>query len=69
MQRASAECPSCGQLLAISWDMWGSYYLCRDCGYTAEDDDELSSSSPRGSSIADAPRVRTQKLHEPASRR
>jgi hypothetical protein len=22
--------------------MWGKYYLCRDCGFTAEDDDELN---------------------------
>lgn len=23
-------------------DMWGPYYLCEDCGWTAEDDEHLS---------------------------
>jgi hypothetical protein len=25
----------------MSWDMWGRYYLCGACGFTAEDDDDL----------------------------
>jgi hypothetical protein len=25
--------------------MWGKYYLCGDCGFTAEDDDELTGMS------------------------
>ena len=25
----------------ISWDMWGQFYLCQECGFAAEDDDEL----------------------------
>jgi DNA-directed RNA polymerase subunit RPC12/RpoP len=42
MQRLSYRCPRCDHPLGISWDMWGKYYLCRDCGFTAEDDDELN---------------------------
>ena len=41
MQRTPHRCPCCGQPLGISWDMWGQYYVCQDCGFTAEDDDEL----------------------------
>ena len=42
MQRLSYCCPRCDQPLGISWDMWGKYYLCAGCGFTAEDDDELN---------------------------
>jgi hypothetical protein len=42
MQRALHRCPRCDQPLGISWDMWGRYYLCVGCGFTAEDDDELN---------------------------
>ena len=41
MQRLSHRCPRCDQPLGISCDMWGKYYLCAGCGFTAEDDDEL----------------------------
>jgi len=41
MQRLSHRCPRCDQPLEISCDMWGKYYLCGGCGFTAEDDDEL----------------------------
>ncbi len=41
MQRLSHRCPRCDQPLGISCDMWGKYYLCGGCGFTAEDDDEL----------------------------
>jgi hypothetical protein len=41
MQRLSALCPCCDRPLGISWDMWGKYYLCGACGFTAEDDDDL----------------------------
>ncbi len=42
MQLLAYCCPRCDQPLGISWDMWGKYYLCAGCGFTAEDDDELS---------------------------
>lgn len=42
MQRRSHPCPGCSQPLGISWDMWGQFYVCPECGFTAEDDDELS---------------------------
>lgn len=42
MQRIALRCPRCDQPLGISWDMWGKYYLCGGCGFTAEDDDELN---------------------------
>jgi hypothetical protein len=45
MQRIPHRCPRCGQPLGISWDMWGKYYLCGGCGFTAEDDDELNGKS------------------------
>ncbi len=41
MQRTPHHCPCCSQPLGMSWDMWGQYYLCHGCGFTAEDDDEL----------------------------
>ena len=41
MQRAPHRCPRCRHALLISWDMWGDYYVCHGCGFTAEDDDEL----------------------------
>lgn len=43
MQRLFHRCPCCDQPLGISWDMWGKYYLCGGCGFTAEDDDDLRS--------------------------
>ena len=42
MQRLAHRCPRCDQPLGISCDMWGKYYLCGGCGFTAEDDDELA---------------------------
>lgn len=35
------NCPQCWRTLRMSWDMWGPFYVCQDCGFTAEDDDEL----------------------------
>ena len=45
MRRLSHRCPRCDQPLGISCDMWGKYYLCSGCGFTAEDDDELHTKS------------------------
>lgn len=42
MQRTSHRCPHCRQPLRIASDMWGLYYLCEDCGWTAEDDDDVA---------------------------
>ena len=42
MQRCDYRCPCCDQPLGISCDMWGRYYICGGCGFTAEDDDELN---------------------------
>ena len=41
MQGTSRCCPSCDEPLGISWDMWGQFYVCQECGFTAEDDNEL----------------------------
>ena len=41
MQRTPHRCPHCAMPVCICSDMWGPYYLCRDCGWTAEDDDLL----------------------------
>jgi hypothetical protein len=42
MQRCRSRCPRCSQPLGRSWDMWGEYYVCPDCGFAAEDDDDLA---------------------------
>jgi len=41
MLRPPHRCPRCSQPLEINRDMWGDFYVCSDCGFTAEDDDEL----------------------------
>ena len=41
MQRTPHRCPHCEQPLHLHADMWGLYYLCADCGWTAEDDEHL----------------------------
>ena len=41
MPRMPRRCPCCSQPLGICRDMWGPYYMCQGCGFTAEDDDEL----------------------------
>ncbi len=52
MQRLKHRCPCCDQPLGISWDMWGQYYLCSDCGFTAEDDDDLSADAAGKTALA-----------------
>jgi len=42
MQRTPHRCPHCQRQLLITSDMWGLYYLCEDCGWTAEDDDDVA---------------------------
>ncbi len=46
MQRTPHRCPHCQQPLWIASDMWGPYYLCEDCGWTAEDDADLAQREP-----------------------
>ncbi len=48
MQLTPLSCPGCNRPLSISWDMWGEYYVCEDCGFTAEDDDDLSPAKHMG---------------------
>jgi transposase-like protein len=70
MQRVESHCPCCGRDLVISWDMWGSYYLCDDCGFTAEDDEELT--VERAAPSAPAPQLATAQTYrqgEPSTRR
>ncbi len=45
MQQLTERCPFCDRPLGISCDMWGKYYLCGGCGFTAEDDDDLHGES------------------------
>ena len=47
MQRTSHRCPHCSQLLALSSDMWGLYYLCATCGWTCEDDAHIGATVRR----------------------
>ncbi len=47
MQRTPQRCPCCSQPLGMSWDMWGQYYVCQGCGFTAEDDEELKPQAAR----------------------
>ena len=42
MELTQQPCPHCSCPLVISWDMWGPFYVCPECGFSAEDDDELS---------------------------
>ncbi|MBI1884988.1 MAG: hypothetical protein HYS09_01520 [Chloroflexi bacterium] len=41
MKRAPVRCPRCRQSLIISCDMWGQFYACEGCGFSAEDDDHI----------------------------
>ncbi len=68
MQRTSHGCAHCSQLLALSSDMWGLYYLCADCGWTCEDDDQIPKARRSVASMTpgllggqEAPSVRPQR--------
>ena len=52
MQQTPHVCPHCRQPLWLHRDMWGLYYLCDDCGWTAEDDDIVVSGSASARNIA-----------------
>jgi len=69
MQRLSHRCPRCDQPLGISWDMWGKYYLCGGCGFTAEDDDELGMGAQQAPPpLPDLTQIEVYRLREPATR-
>ena len=55
MQRTPHRCPHCSQLLALSSDMWGFYYVCGACGWTCEDDDQVPDARRRRQSFARLP--------------
>ncbi len=42
MQPSPRACPGCNGQLFISSDMWGHFYACEGCGFTAEDDDDIA---------------------------
>ncbi len=71
MQRLTHRCPCCEQPLRISWDMWGQYYLCGECGFTAEDDDELNgkAKAPLPSALPELIEIEAYRLHRAAARR
>ena len=51
MQQTSHRCPDCSQILALSSDMWGFYYLCAACGWTCEDDDRIPAAQQSVASV------------------
>ncbi len=48
MELTQQPCPHCSCPLVISWDMWGPFYVCPECGFSAEDEDELSQRNQKG---------------------
>ena len=70
MQRLTHRCPRCDQPLGISWDMWGKYYLCGGCGFTAEDDDEVNGihAEPAPPSLPDLTEIEVYRLRQPVAR-
>lgn len=44
-------CPSCKGGLSVSSDMWGHFYSCEECGFTAEDDDEIAAPHNAGAQL------------------
>ncbi len=71
MQRLTDRCPRCDQPLGISWDMWGRYYLCGGCGFTAEDDDDLNGKAkePMLPPAAELTQIEAYRLRQDAARR
>jgi hypothetical protein len=50
--------------------MWGKYYLCGGCGFTAEDDDELNGESRHAMQpISGFFQKESQRLRQAASKR
>jgi hypothetical protein len=70
MQRFSNCCPRCDQPLGISCDMWGKYYLCGACGFTAEDDDDLNGKAAKSAAppMPTFTQTEAQKLTQSVSR-
>jgi len=73
MQRAFHRCPRCAEPLGISRDMWGQYYLCASCGFTAEDDDDLNvvsrATAPPSPAVAQLAEMETYRLRQTALNR
>lgn len=67
MQLLVYRCPRCDQPLGISWDMWGKYYLCSGCGFTAEDDDELNGKRREATSPPTSELIRIEAYRRQAS--
>jgi hypothetical protein len=53
--------------------MWGQYYLCAACGFTAEDDDDLTAAQARPAppppSVAQLAEMETFRLRQGTARR
>jgi len=45
MDHTSHRCPGCQQPIWLHNDLWGAYYICEDCGWTCEDDEQLTVSA------------------------
>jgi len=70
MQRLTYRCPRCDQPLGISCDMWGKYYLCGECGFTAEDDDEITGTHavPNPPPPPELAQIEVYRLRQPITR-
>jgi hypothetical protein len=53
VQRTPYRCPHCDQPLMVHSDMWGPYYLCEACGWTAEDDAQLTATPAARTKVPD----------------
>jgi hypothetical protein len=51
--------------------MWGKYYLCAECGFTAEDDDDLTGMGARRTPPLqpDLAQIEVYRLRQTAARR
>ncbi|HLB26766.1 MAG TPA: hypothetical protein VJN32_03900 [Dehalococcoidia bacterium] len=50
--------------------MWGKYYLCGGCGFTAEDDDEVNGirAEPVPPTLPDLTQIEVYRLRQPVAR-